>query len=449
MKETAAYTRSMCSHIIKCPMMKSKYILIFVLLFSSGCSGLKFLQTKKAVPEFELESYLEVIETNLQEAEKSLAENNLEKSRALCDCVIEKLFEIKPVLEENEYERLHSEAARLRLKINNSAHSQAALIKSDLFPLVWNNRVEKWINYYTGRGRNNFTKWIERSAKYIDDVKKILAENNLPFDLAYVPIIESGYYPFARSKAGALGLWQFMEATAKYNGLKINYWYDERMDPYKATKAAAHMLQELYDEFGTWELALAGYNYGPNGVRRRVRKWGTDDYWALYLPRETEDFVPKIMAAIFIIREPELFGFEPFYRDDYQWKEFEVSDCVDLRHVAEWSRVNIREIQMLNPELKRMCTPPGETYKIRIPSEAYDRFEQKFLSLKESEKYLSQAEINKRIRRVVYYRVRNGDSLWKIARKFNVSTYKIKKWNNLSSNVIYPRQTLKIYRHGI
>ncbi|MFW6134551.1 MAG: transglycosylase SLT domain-containing protein [Elusimicrobiota bacterium] len=417
-------------------------------LLVNGCFFLDRASNQDIMP-FELDNKIVSIEKTINKARVSFESENFEKTRELCDTAIKNLFEIKPALNSNEYERLHGEIAVLRLKSNNTNRAESAAIKSDLFPLVFNSRVEKWINYYTGRGRKYFTKWVKRSVKYITDIEEIFKQYGLPLDLAYVPIIESGFYPFATSKASAVGLWQFIKSTAKLNGLEINYWIDERRDPYKATHAAAKVLKDLYEQFGTWELVLAGYNYGPNGVKSRIRKWDTKDYWALYLPRETEHFVPKIMAAIFIMKEPEMFGFKPVKNEEYVWKEYEVKDCVDLRDIAKWSGCDIKEIQMLNPELKQMCTPPGKEYRIRIPSENYDKFVKNFNQAEENEKYLSQKEINKRIRRLVYYRVRRGDSIWKISRKFNVSMYKIRKWNNLTSNTIYPRQLLKIYRHGI
>jgi membrane-bound lytic murein transglycosylase D len=241
-----------------------------------------------------------------------------------------------------------------------------------------------------------------------------------------------------------------MKTTAKYNGLKMNDWIDERRDPYKSTVAAAKVLKSLYDKFGTWEMALAAYNYGENGVRKRIKRWKTNDYWELYLPRETENFVPKIMATIFVMREPELFGFKKNgFSEELPWKEFDVSDCVDLRNIAKWCDVDTKDIQMLNPELKQMCTPPGQEYTLRIPVESYDKFVNKFSGLSDEDRFLSKQEIDRRVRRVIYYKVRRGDSIWKIARKFKVSMRKLKKWNKLTKNTIYPNQKLKIYKHGI
>ncbi|MFC2060900.1 transglycosylase SLT domain-containing protein [Elusimicrobiota bacterium] len=426
-----------------------KLIISMGLLAGCSLSGTHKLVTSDRVFEFEQDRDVFIIKDIIKHAMISYDEGRLDSARKKCDLALKKLLKVKPEIENYEYERLHSEIALLRVKVNQSRHPNTHIVKSDLFPLVWNSRVEKWIDHFTGKGRTAFTKSRARAHKYVKFVKEVLQQHGIPLDLVYVPIVESGYYPFAKSRVGAVGLWQFMPTTGKLNGLEVDYWKDERRDPYKATVAAAKELKGLYKEFGSWELALAAYNYGANGVRRRVRKWGTNDYWELYLPKETENFVPKIMATIFIMNEPELFGFQPQEEIDRQWEEFEVKDSVDLRKLAEWCEVDVRDIQLLNPELKQMCTPPGKKYCVKIPVESYIKFISKFKSLEENDKYLSAKEIDRRKRRLVYYRVRRGDSIWKISKKFNVSMTKLKQWNNLTSNVIHPRQTLRIYRYGI
>ncbi len=431
--------------------MKNKIIhfgafLIFLAAFQ-GCFGIQQLVVipKYCIP---IENIV-FIEKIIYRAEKNLEAGNLRNARKLCDEAIHKLFAIKMYLEENEYERLHNELAMLRLKINHSIDSDAKVIESDLFPLVWNSRVDKWINFYVTRGRDNFLRWLERSTKFLPHIKKVLKRYNLPLDLAYVPIIESGFNPFARSRVGAVGMWQFMKPTGKSKGLEVTHWIDERRNPYKSTIAAVEYLKCLYYEFECWKLALAAYNMGRSALRRRINKWNIDDYWNLPMPRETANFVPKIMAAIFIAREPTIFGFEPVCMTKPAWKEFEVIGAIDLGKVAEWSGVNVREIHMLNSELRQMSTPPGVKYKLRIPYDSFDKFVSKYNSLEHAEKYLSDKEIAKRATRAVFHRVRRGDNLWIIAQKFNVGVSQIKRWNNLRTSRIYPRQKLKIYRRGI
>ncbi len=427
-------------------------IFLFLIIFLSGC----FVKTGREInnqvtfSDFSADNMINNISGKISSAEKDFLAGKLNSARQNCDLALEELLSIKNRLSVKEYEQLHGRIALIRIKINHSPKSEISIVESDLFPLVWNSRVEKWIKYYSsGKGKKYFSGWMERSKKYIGLVRDILRENELPLDLAYVPVIESGYYPFARSSVGAVGLWQFTESTGKSVGLNIDYWKDERRDPYKATHAAARLLRDLYNRFGSWEMALAAYNYGPNGVGRKIKKWRTSDYWELYLPRETEDFVPKIMAAIFIIKEPELFGMKTTDTEPIRLKEYTVKDSVDLRDAAGWAQMSIGELQLLNPELKQLCTPPGKEYGLKLPEEHYEAFVKTFISLDKEDLYLTKTEIDKRIRRVVYYRVRPGDNIWKISRKYGVSMRNIKKWNNLVGDKIFPRQKLKIYRHGL
>lgn len=185
------------------------------------------------------------------------------------------------------------------------------------YPIMSNAAVEKWITYFTGKGRFYFSKYLERGRYFIPEIAKVLKQNNMPQDLVYLAMIESGFNNSARSHAKAVGPWQFIKGTGKRYGLTINYWLDERRDTKKATMAAIAYLRELYEEFGSWELAAAGYNAGEGKVRRAIRKYRSSDFWYIakhrFFRHETRDYVPKIMAAAIITKNPELFGFEdPF-----------------------------------------------------------------------------------------------------------------------------------------
>ncbi len=425
--------------------MRNFALIVLSALFLGSCAF-----SRAATPSDAIESGVlsRIVAEKIEESRAALAKGDIILTREISDRALLKLIESRHHFTVRDYEMFHAEIAVLRLKSAHSHQHRAEIIESDLFPLIYNTRVERWKNYYTTRGREHFSRYLGRAAIYMEEVKGILAEEGLPLDLAYVVIIESGYYPFARSHAGAVGLWQFMERTAKMKGLEIDYWVDERRDPGKSTRAAASYLRDLYEEFGSWEMALAAYNYGPTAVRRNIRRWNTDDYWEIYLPRETEEFVPKIMAAIFIAKEPELFGFETIESSPLSYRKYTLKGAVDLRSIASLSGTDIRDIQFLNPEIRRMVTPPVSEYNIRIPEENYEKFVSNFESLPASEAYLSQEEINRRIRRVEYYNVRRGDNLWVISRRYNVSVAQIKQWNNLSSARIYPNQRLKLYIRG-
>ncbi len=425
--------------------MRSLLFIIPAALLLSGCASTGVNLRPTSVEGSQAE---DMIREKIYQAESALEKGEIILCRQISDRTLVKLIENKKTFSDQTYERLHGGLALLRLKTAHSHRERAEVIESDLFPLIYNARVEKWKNYYTTRGREHFSRYLQRAAVYMEEVKGMLVEERLPADLAYVVIIESGYYPFARSSAGAVGLWQFMEGTAKMKGLTIDYWIDERRDPGKSTRAAACYLRDLYEEFGTWEMALAAYNYGPTAVRRNIRRWNTNDYWEIYLPRETEEFVPKIMAAIFIAKEPEVFGFESIENNPLNYKKYTLKGAVDLRDIASMSGTDIRELQLLNPELRRMATPPVSEYNIRIPEENYEKFVKSFEALPALKAYLSEEEINRRIRRVEYYNVRRGDNLWAVSRRYNVSVEQIKQWNNLSSARIYPNQRLRLYIRG-
>ncbi|MGM0568141.1 MAG: transglycosylase SLT domain-containing protein [Elusimicrobiota bacterium] len=384
----------------------------------------------------------------INRSHKALDDGDIELCRGLNKKALRLFVDNEKSYSQDEYQELQLKLAMLTFRAAMLTQRISTLEESDMFPLIFNSRVERWKNYYITGGREHFSRYLDRAAIYIDMVKEILKEEELPRDLAYVVIVESGYYPFARSRAGAVGLWQFMEKTAKMKGLKINYWIDERRDPYKSTRVAASYLRDLYEQFGSWEMALAAYNYGPTAVQRTINRWSTKDYWEIFLPRETEDFVPKIMASILIAKEPLLFGFDPIESNPYEYRDYKVKNSVDIRQVARLAEIDIKEIQLLNPELRRMITPPGVEYNLRLPAESYETFTEAFESLPESETYLSQEEIDRLVRRVEYYRVRRGDSLWNISARYNVSVQNIMKWNNLSTSSIYPNQRLKIYIRG-
>ena len=176
-------------------------------------------------------------------------------------------------------------------------------------PVVLNDKVQKYINYYQNRGRKTFTRWLEKSGKYIPMMTEILRQKDLPSDLVYLAMIESGFNVKARSPMGAVGPWQFIRSTGRKYGLTINGWIDERMNPEKSTVAAANYLRDLYNMFESWELAAAGYNAGEHRVQRAIDRYNNDDFWEMSrtrkaLPRETREYVPKIVAALVIVKNP-------------------------------------------------------------------------------------------------------------------------------------------------
>jgi membrane-bound lytic murein transglycosylase D len=239
------------------------------------------------------------------------------------------------------------------------------------YPLVITASVENLIGVFTARDRERFGTWIARSGRYLGMIQRIFRERGLPEELAYTAMIESGFSPYAVSRVGAKGMWQFMEGTARRYGLVVNQWVDERLDPIKATVAAAQYLGDLYDMFGHWFLAQAAYNAGEARVARAIERSGTSDFWALtrtrHLPDETKLFVPQILAATVITREPTRFGFDVAPEPALSYEEVQVTRSLDLDTLARLAGVPVERLRDLNPALVARITPPTGGYALRLP----------------------------------------------------------------------------------
>ncbi|WP_235044639.1 lytic transglycosylase domain-containing protein [Pseudobdellovibrio exovorus] len=240
-------------------------------------------------------------------------------------------------------------------------------------PVTYNKKVATWISFFQTRGKNFFRNWLEKSTKYMPLLQSELKKAGLPTDLAYMVMIESGFSATAVSTAKAVGPWQFIESTGRNYGLKKNWWLDERRDIKKSTQAAIRYLKDLRQEFGSWYLVAASYNMGENGLRRQIRKHGTNDYWELVrlkaLPQETQDYVPKILAAMMIAKAPNLYGFRDL---DAQYPlQYEVVWApagTDLENLAEHLNVTKKAIRDLNAELLLGYVPRQvDGHHIRIP----------------------------------------------------------------------------------
>jgi len=234
-------------------------------------------------------------------------------------------------------------------------------------------RIEKFILYFQSRGRSRFELWLSRSGKYSELMREILAKYGLPGDLVYLALIESGFSPKAYSVARAAGPWQFIAGTARRYGLRVDWWADERRDYEKSTHAAASYLRDLHDMFDSWPLAAAAYNAGEGKIQRAVSRYKSDDYSELirhrYLAQETKDYVPKMIAALSIAKEPDRYGFgEVRYEDPLVFDKVSVPGGTDLEALGRIIGVDVGLLKELNPELNRFCTPPNrEEYEIRLP----------------------------------------------------------------------------------
>ncbi|MCB0406069.1 MAG: LysM peptidoglycan-binding domain-containing protein [Bdellovibrionales bacterium] len=297
------------------------------------------------------------------------------------------------------------------------------------FPITINSKVEGWMDYFTGRGRVHFERYLARSSRYIPLMKHILRNSGLPEDLVYLAMIESGFNIRAKSIARAVGPWQFMPATGTRYGLRVDSWIDERQDPIRSTEAAARYLKDLYLMFESWYLAAAAYNAGENKLLRAVRELKTNNYWTIcksrYIARETKDYVPKLIAAAILAKNPERFNFEEIvYQDPLDFENVAVKYPIHLRDIAELINSTEDELRYLNPELRRGVIPPAtKEYSLRVPV-GTQVLVQKALIAKKS-------DLEKSIQ-PVQYSIRRGDNLYLISRRFGVSIKELTDLNGIS-----------------
>jgi membrane-bound lytic murein transglycosylase D len=330
---------------------------------------------------------------------------------------IDTLFDLAPATEESPTAALAA-----------AVETDLALTTHDI-PIPLNARVLKYVELFQGRLRGFIQEGLDRGSDYLPMIQSVFRAEGLPLDLAYVPLIESAFKTNALSRASAKGVWQFMRPTALENGLKHDWYVDERSDPHKATRAAAKYLKTLGRMFdGDWHLALASYNGGPGRVQRAMKRYGRDDFWTLsanprYLPRETREYVPMILAAVIIARNPTQYGFTvPQPAAVTPADKVTVSGPVDLRRVAEWTSTPVDVIQQLNPELRRWTTPVrAQAYNLNVPSGSAEALRER----------LDEADAGER-GALNWHTVRPGESIATIARKLRVNRADLAEANYLS-----------------
>jgi membrane-bound lytic murein transglycosylase D len=296
-------------------------------------------------------------------------------------------------------------------------------------PIPLNDKVLRYVELFQGRLRGWIENGLTRGAQYLPMIQDVFRAEGLPLDLAYVPLIESSFKPKALSRASAKGVWQFMKGTAIENGLRHDWYIDERADPEKATRAAAKYLKTLHRMFdGDWHLALASYNGGPGRVQRAMKRSRQDDFWSLtttsaYLPRETREYVPMILAAIIVARNPVQYGFAIEAAAPVAYDRVQVPRAVDLRRVAEWAGTSIDAIQELNPELRRWTTPAGyPDYEVKVPAGKGDAVRAQ-LATAPTEEFTA----------FKWHTVRRGETLATVARRFGVTRVDLAEANAVSS----------------
>ncbi len=365
-------------------------------------------------------------------------------------------------------------------------------------PLVLNDSVEKNLEYFQYGIHERFQTYLDRFHHYQDLVEPVFRELGLPPELMYLSLVESGFNPRAFSRSRASGPWQFMKGTGRVYGLDVDWYLDERRDPIKSTVAAAHHLRDLYDQFGSWPLALGAYNAGSGKISRAIKKTGTRDFWKIrrsrYIRRETKDYVPRFIAATLIAQNPTAYGFTIPDGDRHEFEEVLITKRVHLSAVTQKTGIPVEELKRLNPELRRSIVPsltaPGYYLKVPLgmaslveelhstltvwtqppppPTEWHTvrrgeslsvvakRYRMKVSQLKQMNNLRSNIiRVGTKLRvrgevdedytdTVTWYRVRSGDSLGSIATRFRKSVNSLMRMNNLSSHIIHPGDRLRV-----
>jgi len=384
--------------------------------------------------------------------------------------------------------------------LRGRAEGEVSDIDHDV-PLTVNDPVLAYLNYFkTPRGSAIVETGLRREGRYREMVGRVLKEEGMPQDLIYLAQAESAFLPQAVSKAGARGMWQFMSFAGRKYGLQKTWWVDERQDPEKATRAAARDLRDLYGQFGDWYLAMAAYNSGAGAVQHAIERTGYADFWELYhrnaLPKETQNYVPIILALTLISKDPARYGIEFEPEPALQADAVKPGRAIDLRLVAETIDTDLESLRSLNPELLRLVTPPDPEFVLRLPEGTAERFfaeiaaipPEKWVSwrrhkveqgetlssiakqyrvssaevadanelaagasLEEGQKLIIPAASRPETStgKLIRYRVRRTDTIATIADEFDVTAAELRKWNHLKADHVVRGASLRIYPGGM
>jgi membrane-bound lytic murein transglycosylase D len=326
------------------------------------------------------------------------------------------------------------EANELTPAVDQNVKAKAeAEIKSTRsgLPLVMTDQVAGYINYYSNRGRGTLERALARSGRYEDMIRRTLQEEGVPQELIYLAQAESGFHPLAVSRAGARGMWQFMGSRAKGYGLERSWWVDDRQDPEKATRAAAHHLKDLYNQFGDWYLAMAAYNSGPGRVQSAVKRTGYADFWELYrrnvLPKETRNYVPIIVAVTIMAKNPAQYGLDSVVKEKpVPYDTVKISYPIDLRLAAECVDATAEDLLDLNPSLLRLTTPKDHEFDLHLPAGTAGKFQIAVASIPADKRVWWR-----------YHKVQGGETLASIARTYHTTPKSIAEANNLDGGPSY------------
>ena len=320
-------------------------------------------------------------------------------------------------------------------------------------PMEYNNLVKRQIDYFGTRWQPKLKEMLSKSQYFFPLYEQILSENDMPMEIKYLSIIESGLNPFAGSRVGAVGAWQFMPATGRMFDLEISSKVDERRSLEKSTRAACKYLKQMNGQYDDWLVALASYNCGPGNVRKAMRRSGRQDFWGMYnyLPRETQNYVPKFIAMTYMMNFYDAYGITPAPIADslYRMEQVFCEEALDFETIAEKIGVNKERLLKCNPEMKTTEIPfDGKGYVLFVPegtSHLFYEHQQDIQSIsviRTEEKRIAEANRPK----VVYHYVRRGESLILIARRHGVTVNQLKMWNGIRGSTIYAKQRLKVNR---
>jgi membrane-bound lytic murein transglycosylase D len=341
-----------------------------------------------------------------------------QQSEASVDNSPEQKAEPAPIDEANEVTNYPVDP---NLKAKAAAELKAT--HSDL-PLMMTDQVAGYINYFSGRGRGTLEHGLARSGRYREMIERILKEEGVPQDLIYLAQAESGFHPYAVSRVGARGIWQFMGSRARGYDLHHDTFVDERQDPEKSTRAAARHLKDLYSQFGDWYLAMAAYNSGPGTIQSAVKRTGYADFWELYrrdvLPKETRNYVPIIVAETIMAKNPEQYGLDTITPDpEMAYDTIKISYPVDLRLVAGCVDASPIELQELNPSLLRMVTPKGR-FELHLPVGTSEKYQSAIASIPPDMRVWWR-----------YHTVSSGETIMSLARSYHTTGHAIAEANQL------------------
>ena len=336
-------------------------------------------------------------------------------------------------------------------------------------PLPYNETVRNFIGLYTIRKRALTSYILGLSKYYFPIFEEALERYNLPHELKYLPIIESALNPIARSRAGAVGLWQFMVGTAKLYGLEVNSYIDERSDPIKASDAAARYLRDLYAIYGDWHVVIAAYNCGPGNINKAVRRCGgKQSYWDIYysLPRETRGYIPVFIAASYMVnfgKEHLLKASEPVFKTVTD--TIEVHNYLNFEQLSAIMNISVDELRQLNPQYRRDIVParPDKPYILKLPSEAISAFidNENQIFAYNRDKYFpnnmlvplkghlrgSRGSAAQGMREITHV-VKSGENLGSIAREYRVTIADVKEWNDIRKKTLHIGQRITVYVPG-